>query len=637
MFYCVEKPRRILKIGGERVLGREVDVYENGMLIAQVVEETHFGKKCMSFLIWDNDRTRFAYGGECSSVADAKRKIKAHGYDYPNNHRDENLNVAFLPSGDASDFYPTPSSIAGKMFSKVNWSKVRCVLEPSAGKGDLADCLAYMAQKKEYSRSFALRDIKQELDVIELDYNLRLILRGKGYHLVGDDFLNFSTNKRYDVIVMNPPFSNGDEHLLKAIELMEHGGQIVCLLNAETIRNPYSKRRQVLKTQLAKYNAQIEFVKDAFKRSQRKTDVEIAIVYMNIPRPRRTSNIFENLNKAKNCTFEENENEALVGGDDIQQLIEHYNFEAKCGIALLEEYSALSPYILCSDSPDSAPIIELRIDRESCKTINSTVVDSYLRALRSKYWHIFLDRPQIREILTSAMCDDYFSKVNEMAAYEFSEHNIMQVMFDIQMQLSQGVEDSIMALFDKFSAQHSWYPECSNNIHYYSGWKTNKAHKVGNKVIIPVHGCCCDSKWDRDTLKKYTVYEIISDLERAMNFLDKGETAFRSDIGMAIDRANNAGKNKAEFTYFTATFYKKGTCHIKFKPEAYHIIDRLNIFAARQRSWLPPTYGRKSYEAMDDEERAVIDEFQGRDAYERVYNHPSDYILEGASLVALPL
>ena len=35
---------------------------------------------------------------------------------------------------------------------------------------------------------------------------------------------------------MNPPFSNGDKHLLKALKMQEKGGAIICLLNAETIR-----------------------------------------------------------------------------------------------------------------------------------------------------------------------------------------------------------------------------------------------------------------------------------------------------------------------------------------------------------------------------------------------------------------
>lgn len=59
--------------------------------------------------------------------------------------------------------------------------------------------------------------------------------------------------------------------------------------------------------------------------------------------------------------------------------------------------------------------------------------------------------------------------------------------------------------------------------------------------------------------------------------------------------------------FFDVTFYKKGTVHIVFKcPE---LIDRFNIYAAQQRGWLPPCYGKKKYKDMDEEEKAVIDSF----------------------------
>lgn len=62
---------------------------------------------------------------------------------------------------------------------------------------------------------------------------------------------------------MNPPFNKGDQHLLKAMELMKGtGGQIICILNAETIKNPYSLYRQDLKNKLEKYEAEIEYHKE---------------------------------------------------------------------------------------------------------------------------------------------------------------------------------------------------------------------------------------------------------------------------------------------------------------------------------------------------------------------------------------
>ncbi len=76
--------------------------------------------------------------------------------------------------------------------------------------------------------------------------------------------------------------------------------------------------------------------------------------------------------------------------------------------------------------------------------------------------------------------------------------------------------------------------------------------------------------------------------------------------------------------FFKVTFYKKGTVHITFTcPE---LIDRYNIYCARNRRWLPPSYGTKKYENMSAEEQAVINEFQGKETYAKVMSR-SDYYL----------
>ena len=122
-----------------------------------------------------------------------------------------------------------------------------------------------------------------------------------------------------------------------------------------------------------------------------------------------------------------------------------------------------------------------------------------------------------------------------------------------------------------------------------------------------------------------------------MNYLDRGETYCHIPVDGAVRRANGVNSNKASFTYFDCVFYKKGTCHIKFKPNAVRIIDRLNIFAGQRKNWLPPVYGKKHYQDMTPEEQAVIDEFQGEAAYESVLSDPSMLISAGdIALAALP-
>lgn len=164
------------------------------------------------------------------------------------------------------EFYPTPESLLEKIFAEVDWEDVHTVLEPSAGKGDIVD---YIVKHGNRTRDNYKYDKDLDIDCIEPDNNLQHILKGKGYRLVHNDFLSFTTYKQYDLVVMNPPFSNGDKHLLKALELQKNGGNIICILNAETIRNPFSNTRKLLMEKLEEYQANIFFLSGEFEQAEK--------------------------------------------------------------------------------------------------------------------------------------------------------------------------------------------------------------------------------------------------------------------------------------------------------------------------------------------------------------------------------
>lgn len=543
--------------------------------------------------------------------------------------------VKRLPASPDAEFYPTPSTLAGQMAALVDWRHVETILEPSAGKGDLIEYAAKCAHKR--SSAYDMREnFSSCVDCIEIDPNLSHILTGKGFRVVHDDFLTFDTVKHYDLIIMNPPFSNGDEHLLKALSMQrERGGQIVCLLNAETIRNAYTNRRKVLADALAEYGATIRFVSGAFAHAERKSDVEVAIVYCNIPAAHRTSFIFEGLKKAAAAEQTKNPDpEALVAGGWIEQMVSAFNLEAKAGVALMNEYNALAPYIMSGSGEYDKPLIKLSVKDHDVSFAGSDTVNSYLRALRYKYWSKMMQRKELTSRMTSAMQNEYDEKVRELQDYDFTRCNVERVIREIMGQLCRGVEESIMALFEQLSAKHSWFPECEKNIHYYNGWATNKAHKVNSKVILPLNGfyACWDGK---KKLESREFANTICDIERALSYLD-GEGAISQIDPYSVARmAENFQRTTMNFSYFDATFCKKGTCHIKFTKEAQIIVDRLNIFAARQRAWLPPCYGKKQYSAMTPEEQAVIDDFQGAEAYEAVMRDPGHYIVAPAQNISL--
>jgi predicted RNA methylase len=120
------------------------------------------------------------------------------------------------------DFFPTPEDLALRMAEALDVQKGMTVLEPSAGKGNLAD---------------AVRAVNSDavIHVVEIAPKLRAILEAKGYHIAGQDFTGFAgeqdREERYDRVIMNPPFSNGQDadHVRRAFDLLKPGGRLVAI------------------------------------------------------------------------------------------------------------------------------------------------------------------------------------------------------------------------------------------------------------------------------------------------------------------------------------------------------------------------------------------------------------------------
>lgn len=544
--------------------------------------------------------------------------------------------VAFLPKDDM-EFYPTPSEIAGKLFSMIDWKELRdsacSVLEPSAGRGDLVD----------YLRSYMGRDVcdRASIDVVELDTNLQAMLTGKGYRLVGDDFLTFNTSKAYDLICLNPPFLAGDLHLLHAIELM-HKGQIVCILNAETIRNPYTNSRKALAKELKRLNADIRFVEDGMRNGPRKANVDLALIHIKVDSAMKNDWILENLRKAGKVFFEEEARESMgvTFSNPVDRLIREYTLTVDAAMEFFKTYNGLRTSfsgvnvgVCVSDAS-----YDWRAGEVCFTTISNSFLNKFLEKTRLVFWKRLFDLPVLQDHMTSDMKNAYSEKISSMREYEFSEFNVQQVIADLKLQLNDGVVDAIYKCFDKLSNVHAYHEDLSNeNIHYYNGWKTNKAHYVNMKCIIPTYGAFAtkyveNKKTGRFEQKEtninpHSCFAVLDDLEKALDYLDRGETAPTS-LSRVLQIAAEAGKTTVTCKYFTVTFYKKGTCHIKFHDQK--IVDRLNIFVGKNRMWLPPTYGKARYEDMDSESKRVVDEFMGKEHYDKVMKNPGNFIVEAS-------
>lgn len=566
-------------------------------------------------------------------------------------------------------FYPTPPALAEKMLELIDWDKTFTILEPSAGKGNIVDAIQQKAYYRKFSRYYGSDKTGVTVDCIELDPDLRAILEYKyggaqvqqiedkirslddcyrktgetqqeltdlrtekhiledtPAHVVADDFLTFTTYKRYDAVVMNPPFANGDEHLLHALALQKNGGKVVCLLNAETIRNLCTNRRKTLKAKLDKYEAKIRFIQNAFSTAERETDVEIAMIEVDIPTKDETSFIFEGLKKAQAAKEESKTANEMVAGDYLEQIVQQFNFEVNGTVRLIREYEAIKPYMLASfDGDEKSAILTLSLAKDAKNYWQVCAVNDYLRIVRLKYWRALFKNKQFTGALTENLRVKWYNMLESMADYDFTMFNILAFQQRMMSELSQGVSDTILSLFDKLSEEHSWYPECKTNIHYYNGWKTNKAHMINlKKVIIPTYGTFSSYSWDQGNLNTSTAVHALADIEKVFNYLDNGETT-GPDLYDTIKLCGERGR-KIELKYFNATFYKKGTCHIEWRVPA--LVEKLNIYGSQHKGWLPPSYGKKAYSDMTPEEKTVIDEFQGEDAYSKVMARKDYYLMD---------
>ena len=577
---------------------------------------------------------------------------------------------------DSEEFYPTPPDLINKMLDGIDWNYISTILEPSAGKGNILKEIAKRAKGK-------------NVDAIEYDDNLRQILQwnfskdrlneieveekkflekcgykyyekrrngwyyfdntesqylpipepnfteikkyenqekeffSEGIHIVAKDFLTYEPFKQYDLIIMNPPFSNGDRHLLKAIKMQEDfGGNIVCLLNAETIKNPFTQSRKYLVELLKKYNAQIEFIENGFSTAERKTDVEVALVKIVIPPRKEESTIYEHFKNEEHYEeFNTDEKTEIEVTDFLKSIINRYKIEIKSGLELIKLYNDLSPYLRPSFDNETNLYGYNLIRLMDKSGHNPITVNTYVKSVRNKYWTALLTNKKVTGQLTSTLQEEYRKKVATYEEYDFSEFNIKMLLNDMNAHIKKGIEEEIDKMYDRLTEEHTYYPECSKNKHLYDGWKTNKAWKIDKKVIIPVYGIF-DEFYNKP--REYKAYDVLSDIERILNFFDGNLTA---DVNLkeTIESYFNQGTMKnIPCKYFKATFYKKGTCHLVFTcPE---LIKRFNIYAAKHRGWLPPSYGKKTYEQMDEEEKKVIDDFQGKEDYNIVLSKPEYYL-----------
>lgn len=129
-----------------------------------------------------------------------------------------------MPDQKTHQFYPTPEIISEYVMRTADVKENDKVLEPSAGRGNLLKFLPSNVNK-------------HNITCIEISEIFSKILLTKYPNTLNTDFLKWAekalqTNKRYDKIIMNPPFSDGRcvAHIQSAAKLLNTNGRLVAVL-----------------------------------------------------------------------------------------------------------------------------------------------------------------------------------------------------------------------------------------------------------------------------------------------------------------------------------------------------------------------------------------------------------------------
>lgn len=487
------------------------------------------------------------------------------------------------------DFYPTPVGVITKMFEPITYIskdgtqsyliKGKRILEPSAGKGDILDYIV-----NTFGGHWGDNGIKNKCYSLEIEPELCSILKDKQYNILGNDFLDFNTHLTFDLIVMNPPFSKGASHLLKAWDVSK-GGKIICLLNESTYTNPYTKERKELKILIDKYGT-VDYLGDAFVNSERKTSVNVIIVRLDKPNTNTEDDfIFSGLDEDNFKVGEFKTYNELADRNILKSYELSYKASIEAYKELLQAQSKLNHYRqdICflqtkrTNNNGDTELVE-------SKTDYAAKFQKYIEESNVEAWKVFLQKSKFTRYLTKKIRKEFDTRFDTQKLISFTEENMVNMLETLFFSQDNLLLDCIEEVFDEMTAYS--YNKISE-----VGWKTNDAWRVNKKVILPnkirLNYNTFEINWDSN--------EELNDIDRAMCYvsglnyenIDTIANSLKQKFIEIQDSGYSTSKNLAESTFFKMRFYKKRTLHLHFKNEYFW--QQFNYKVAQKKGFPLPT------------------------------------------------
>ena len=438
------------------------------------------------------------------------------------------------------DFYPTPPDVAATMLDPLDL-RGRVVVEPSAGSGNLVQaCLERGAAEVLWCEPEPkLRAILAAIP------NAVRVCSNRG------DFLDLQADQiaHADAIVMNPPFSADEHHILHAWEIAPPGCEIVALCNWATVDGYRSTRAQLELLQLIEAYGDHQNLGQCFEDAERPTRVSVGLVRLTKPGQRVSgADEFEGFFLGPDEV--EAEGQGLIRYRRSRELVNRYVEACR----LFDQQLALGVQLQAAAGGIYRGEIAVQTTLEGCPATRNR----FRKELQKSFWKVVLDEMLPQQMATSQLQGDINRFVEQQTKVPFTERNLFRMLQIIAGTSEQRIDRAVEAVFDnltKHTKENRWAVE---------GWATNEAYLFGQKFIIPY---LAELAWSGRgmSIKHGGSFNNIRDLIKALCYIT-GRTYEEVQDPACGMREIWPGEWQ-DWGFFEFKVYKKGTGHFRFKSQ----------------------------------------------------------------------
>lgn len=488
-------------------------------------------------------------------------------------------------------FYPSSPEVIDQLIEGLEL-RGKKAFDPQGGSGKIVERL-----------------VQEGAEVIacEIDQDLKKILQTKCV-IIGNDFMKVTSEQisHIDCIVMNPPFNNADQHILHAWTIAPAGCKIRSLCNLQTIKNPYSKSREELKTLVDTYGSSMD-LGEAFAKAERRTSVEVGLIRLEKPGANYNSE-FEGF------YMDEDPEEAQVNGlmnyNMVRDLVNRYVGAVK----IFDEQLKTAIQLNSLTTGFYGKKLGFQVTQEGAPMERN----QFKKDMQKSGWKWILSKLNMEKHATKGLREDINKFVEAQYAIPFTMKNIYRMLEIIIATTSQRFDKAILDVFERITIHHD------ENRMGVPGWKTNSHFLLTRRFIMP--GVITRGYSGPEVTHYSERYELVDDLVKSLCYIS-GENydkigSIWSGIrnGKVITKdlqwSDKEGKDvevevKTDIDYgkwfewamFKIRVYKKGTVHFEFKDDK--VWANFNKRVAKLKGYpLPENKSETAYQARQNGHKA---------------------------------